>query len=280
MKRASHSTNPSPILAVLAMAFGMLIAAGCQPTTAGEDAFVVADLFATPGKAIATVALSPTPQPEATEQGALAPTPGPTLPLPTGVVLQQPTQPIGTFELPSSPAAPLLLTPVACDPPPMPFTPVWQNIEQARALMRCPVGAPEEVRGVFQSFEHGVMFWRESDKSIFVLSELRIRQGDDTDSWWRVADTFREGEPEGDPALQPPDGLAQPVRGFGKAWRSNAFIREALGWAVGSEAEIGSLWQQFEGGWMMTGPGGSPIYVMAPLDEPPYSSGVHLGPLP
>jgi hypothetical protein len=280
MKRASHSIHSIPILAALAMAFTLLIAVSCQPATPADDAFVVADLFATPGKALATPPLTSTPQPDAPDQSASAPTPGPTLPLPTGVVLQQPTQPIGTFGPPPSPEAPLALTPIACDPPPMPFAPVWQNIEQARTLMRCPIGAPEEVRGVFQAFEHGVMFWRESDKSIFVLSDLMIRQGQETDSWWRVADTFREGEPEGDPALQPPDGLLQPVRGFGNAWRSNAFIREALGWAVGSEAEISSLWQQFEGGWMMTGPGGNPIYVMAPLDEPPYSSGVHLGPLP
>jgi hypothetical protein len=280
MKRASDPINPIPILAALAMAFALLSTAGCQPASPADDAFVVADLFATPGKAIVTPALSPTPAPDATDQGGLAPTPGPTLPLPTGVVLQQPTQPIGTVGPLPSPGAPLLLTPFACNPPPMPFTPVWQNIEQAKALMRCPVGGIEEVPGVFQRFEHGVMFWRESDKSIFVISELRTRQGEETDSWWRVADTFRDGEPEDDPALQPPNGLLQPVRGFGKAWRSNAFIREALGWAVGSEAEVSSLWQHFEGGWMMTGPGGNPIYVMAPLDDPPYSSGIHLGPLP
>jgi hypothetical protein len=162
----------------------------------------------------------------------------------------------------------------------MPFTPVWQNIAQVQALMRCPIGGPSQVSGVWQNYEHGEMFWRESDKSIFVISELGIRQGQPSDMWWRVSDTWVDGEAEEDPGLQAPEGLRQPVRGFGKVWRSNGFIREAVGWALGDERQANILWQEFDGGWMITGPDGSPIWVMAPNDAPPYSSGVHLGPLP
>ncbi|HEC21370.1 MAG TPA: hypothetical protein ENI95_00475 [Chloroflexi bacterium] len=276
-----RSTNPLKLtLALLPATLAvMLLIAACQPRTVDED-FVVADLFVTQGKALATIELSPTPPPATGLPNQPNVTPNPTLPLPTVVVLQQPTLPIGTpGAAPTRSAAPP--TPLSCaGPPPMPFTPIWQNIEQARALMGCPVGDPQEVRGAFQFFEHGAMFWRESDHSIFVISELGIRQGQETDSWWRVDDTFQEGEPESDPALVPPDGLIQPIRGFGKVWRNNAFIREALGWATTPEAQATSLWQMFDGGWMMTGPNGSPIYVMAPLDDPPYSSGIHLGPLP
>jgi hypothetical protein len=263
------------------LALVLMALAACQRGAAEDSDFVVADLFATPGKALATIELSPTPLPTATLPNLPPPTPVPTLPLPTVVVLQQPTLPVVTFgPTPTSPPALPGNVSGCATAPPMPFTPIWQNISQAQTLMRCPIGTPQEVRGAFQFFEHGVMFWRESDRSIFVLSDLAIRQGQLTDSWWRVDDTFQEGEPESDPALIPPEGLRQPVRGFGKVWRNNAFVREALGWATSEEMPITSLWQTFEGGWMMTGPNGAPIYVMAPLDALPYSSGIHLGPLP
>jgi hypothetical protein len=260
----------------------------CQAQTAAEP-FVVADLFATPGKALATVEVSPTPSPTPTLPNVPSPTPGPTLPIPTVRVLAQATLPIGTFgptpTLEGEP--PLLLSgtpppaPVSCaTAPPMPFTPIWQNLAQVQSLMRCPAGDPFEVPGVWQGFEHGAMFWRQNDRGIFVLSELAIRQGQLTDAWWRVDDTWQEGEPENDPNLQPPEGLRQPVRGFGKVWRSNAFVRDGVGWAVGEEIGMTSLWLSFEGGWMMTGPNGAPIYVLVPNDAPPYSSGIHLGPLP
>jgi hypothetical protein len=162
----------------------------------------------------------------------------------------------------------------------MPFTPIWQNIPRVSDLLRCPVGDVQQVSGVFQTFEYGHMFWREADRSIFIISESAIRQGQESDSWWRVDDTFAEGEPDSDPGLTPPEGLRQPVRGFGKVWRQNGFIRGAVGWAISEEIPSTSLWQSFDNGWMMTGPNGAPIFVMIPTDDPPYSGGIHLGPMP
>jgi hypothetical protein len=162
----------------------------------------------------------------------------------------------------------------------MPFTPVWQNIPQAQSLVRCPVGAPITMTGVWQSFEHGMMFWRESDRSIFVLSELKIRQGQPSDTWWRIDDTWTDAEPERDDSLQVPEGLRQPIRGFGKVWRNNGFIREGLGWATSDERTASLTWQQFEGGFMFTGPDGAPIYVVGTSDAPPHFTGIHLGGLP
>jgi hypothetical protein len=268
-----------PVMAVV----GLMLLAACRAQPAEEEAFVVADLFATPGKALATVELSPTPIPSATIPNLLTPTPVPTLPLPTVVVLQQPTLPIGSpgpTPTPQTGTTPTP-TPLTCERlPSMPFAPIWQNFPQSRSLVGCPVGELEDVEGVFQLYEHGAMFWRQNDQSIFVLSELAIRQGQETDSWWHMDDTFVEGEAEIELPLEPPEGLIQPRRGFGKIWNNNAFIREAVGWAVSEEESIVSVWQTFDNGWMMTGPDGAPIYVMAPLDEPPYSSGIHLGPLP
>jgi len=274
-------------LRFLAVISVMLIAlSGCISSGATPDDFVVADLFATPGKSLATIALSATPEPSVTLPNVPTSTPAPTLPLPSVMPLQ--TLPIVTFgplatRTPRGglPGTPIASGPVNCpSAPPMPFTPVWQNVAQAQAMMRCPVGGMTQFNGVWQTFEHGIMFWRESDKSIFVLSNIKIQQGQPTDGWWRVNDTWQEGEPESDPGLEAPGGLRQPIRGFGKVWRENGFIREAVGWATSEEIGAAIAWQQFEGGFMMTGPNNAPVYVMAPNDAPPYSSGVHLGGMP
>src|SRR5262245_60288081 len=34
---------------------------------------------------------------------------------------------------------------------------------------------------------------------------------------------------------KPPAGLYEPIRGFGKLWRSNPQVRNTLGWAAGPE---------------------------------------------
>lgn len=269
-----------------------LILSACQGNeTTTQEPFVVADLFATPGKALATIMLTETPTPTATIPNVPSPTPVPTLPLPTVSILQQPTLPIATFGPQPSPTSPLDVngTPigttvpsvVSCTTiPSMPFTPVWQNITDAQTQLRCPTGDVMQVQGVWQTFEHGWMFWRQADKSVFVVSELRIRQGQPSDVWWRIDDTWVEGEPDSDPGLQPPTGLRQPLRGFGKVWRNNGFVREALGWATSEELGVTISWQQFELGWMMSAPNNAPVYVMIPYDGAPHTNGGHLGPKP
>ncbi|MBN1427402.1 MAG: hypothetical protein JXB07_03395 [Anaerolineae bacterium] len=273
-----HLLYPS-LLLVLATVFS----ACAEPDTTGANEFVVADVFATPGKSLATAELSPTPQLTTASENLLSNTPAPTLPLPTVVVLEQPTLPILiTGPTPTTAVAisqPTTTPMAACaSTPPLPFGAIWQNIPQVQAAMRCPTGEPQDIPGVWQMFERGVMFWRENDHSIFIISELAIRQGQATDKWWRIEDTWQADEPEDDPSLQPPNGMRQPIRGFGKVWRGNGFIREAVGWAAADEIQINSQWQTFEGGWMMTGPNNTPVYVMVPLDEMPYTNGTHLGP--
>src|SRR5688572_26198604 len=85
-----------------------LILVACQGSeTVTEEPFVVADLFATPGKALATIVLTETPTATATIPNVPSPTPAPTLPLPTVSILQQPTLPIATFGPQPSPTSPL-----------------------------------------------------------------------------------------------------------------------------------------------------------------------------
>jgi hypothetical protein len=100
----------------------------------------------------------------------------------------------------------------------------------------CPREAAVETAAAEQPFTGGVMIWLEAHDAIYVL----YSDGE----WVRFADTWSEAEPESDPALTPPDGLYQPVRGFGKVWREQAGVREMLGWATSPELGFTSQLQR------------------------------------
>ena len=85
-----------------------------------------------------------------------------------------------------------------------------------------------------QRFEGGWMFWLQPNQQIWLLTV-----NDDGENIWSVYDdTFVEGDAESDPDIVPPEGMRQPIRGFGKLWRENLEVRTAIGWAL--EAERGS----------------------------------------
>lgn len=112
------------------------------------------------------------------------------------------------------------------------FTPAPQS---------CPWPA-KTGRAVIQPFERGLMLWTEPENQVYSLfSDGSIPAWD---SW---TDTFKEGQPESDPALVPPEGLLQPIRGFGKVWREQSSggvpVRDRLGWATGPEREISGALQ-------------------------------------
>ena len=101
-----------------------------------------------------------------------------------------------------------------------------------------------------QPFEGGVMIWDSAGApSIYVGIAA---SGD----WVNRPDLYQEGDPESDPAFIPPEGLLQPVRGFGLLWRSDEGIRQALGWALAPEVGFEGAWQAFDGGHAVAGPDG------------------------
>lgn len=92
----------------------------------------------------------------------------------------------------------------------------------------CPRGEAVPVYAARQHFENGQMIWREDQKWIYVL----YNDG----RWEGYADRWLEGDPEDDPALIPPEGLEQPIRGFGRVWRDNLGGAKApIGWAQEKE---------------------------------------------
>ncbi|MBI5961482.1 MAG: hypothetical protein HY866_22270 [Chloroflexi bacterium] len=86
----------------------------------------------------------------------------------------------------------------------------------------CPLDEGGTVQAAYQAFEGGVMIWRADTSDIYVLFN--------SGSVSRFKDTWTDENisvPE-----TPPAGLYQPVRGFGKVWVSDQYVRNALGWAT------------------------------------------------
>lgn len=121
---------------------------------------------------------------------------------------------------------------------------------------------------VEQIFERGRMIWFEP------LREVWVMVGDEVDptegAWECYLDTFVEGQPERDPRLDPEPNTVissnlegtrptQPIRGFGKIWRENFTVREALGWAITPETLHTTRYEYQPGGEMRNG-----RYVAAP----------------
>lgn len=95
-------------------------------------------------------------------------------------------------------------------------------------LPECPPNDPVTGPGAYQNFQYGAMIWVGSQDAIYVVYD------DDQMPRWQVfQDTFEEGMPEKDPALDSQtDAYAdfQPRRGFGLIWRENNLLPR-LGWA-------------------------------------------------
>jgi|FLYN01.1.fsa_nt_gi hypothetical protein len=100
-----------------------------------------------------------------------------------------------------------------------------------------------------QVFEHGRMFWIEPTRQIWVL----VIESEGRGVWKVYEDTFSEGEPEMDPSIVPPPNRLQPMRGFGKLWRENPEVKEALGWAVTPEFGYVSNYEYHPGGEVQDG---------------------------
>ncbi len=105
----------------------------------------------------------------------------------------------------------------------------------------CPQGSPVSMTMARQRFQNGQMIWRSDDRSIHVLY---------SDGRWEAhTDTWVEGEPPDDPQLVAPDGLQQPMRGFGKLWRDQLGAgKSAIGWALEKEQGLTASVQAWQHG--------------------------------
>ena len=97
-----------------------------------------------------------------------------------------------------------------------------------------------------QRFERGWMFWLQPNRQIWVLT----RDSAGKAIWSVYDDTFVEGEAEYDPQLVAPEDFHQPIRGFGKLWRENLEVRQAVGWALSPERGHTSRYVYKQGGYI------------------------------
>lgn len=122
-------------------------------------------------------------------------------------------------------------TPVICMiPPPATLSGVLAVDPVLQSQIGCPLSiAATQSSGASQLFERGLMVYLAGTPGqIYSLSNdgtFRVF----TDTWTSGVDPDSLGE-------VPPAGLLEPVRGFGKVWRTNLDVRAALGWAVVPEA--------------------------------------------
>ena len=95
-----------------------------------------------------------------------------------------------------------------------------------------PTPTVRQIQVAEQIFERGRMFWLQPTAQIWVM----VLTGEGVGDWYVYEDFFKEGDPEFDPGIVPPDDeLKQPIRGFGRLWRENSNVREQLGWATTDE---------------------------------------------
>lgn len=190
---------------------------------------------------------SPTQTASPTDTPTLTPsvTPAPTL-VPSPTLESRPDTPTTAPVAASPPTATLppdtptpTLTAVAC---PLPITTTLTLVLDASAAssLGCPRNEAMVMAAARQPFEHGLMLWRKDVNLIYGL-------GPDQ-TWFFTGDTWRDGDPSDDPAIIPPNGLYEPVRGFGKVWRERPGVREALGWATAEEAAFNAIIQEFPSG--------------------------------
>jgi hypothetical protein len=56
-------------------------------------------------------------------------------------------------------------------------------------------------------------------------------------------DAWTPNELDSDPDIVPPNGFFQPIRGFGKVWRTHSDVRQKMGWALGQEQGFDAVCQ-------------------------------------
>jgi serine/threonine-protein kinase len=209
-----------------------------SPTpTSTETPLIALRLTATP---------TPSPQPTDTSTASptLTPTPSPT-PTLTPTTAPEESSAAEPSPTPSPTTLPAPLPTPTFTATPCPVAPAAEYVDFLgdsilNELLGCPRTEAITVTAAWQPFEQGRLLWRKDLNLIYVLKPDH--------TWLSTGDRWREGDPDSDPAIVPPNGLYQPVRGFGQVWRELPGVRESLGWATAEEDGFEAVMQDFLGG--------------------------------
>lgn len=121
--------------------------------------------------------------------------------------------------------------PVICAiPPPAALSALFAADTTLQNQIGCPLGITATQSGsAAQLFERGMMVYLAGNPgTIYSLAN--------DGTFRRFNDTFAAGVDPDSGGETPPVGYLEPVRGFGKVWRTNPDVRLALGWAIIPEA--------------------------------------------
>ncbi len=134
-----------------------------------------------------------------------------------------------------------------CLPPPGGFGTVYAADTALAAQLGCPLGVTLTYPIAVQTFERGTMIYvGTTPSSIYVLSSAG--------TYSRYPDTFVDGVDPASGGEIAPSNLFEPVRGFGKVWRTNPGVRDMLGWATQPEAGAAGTLLLFQSGQMIALP--------------------------
>ncbi len=140
-------------------------------------------------------------------------------------------------------------------PPEGGFSAIWSSSPELQAILGCPTSlhpriqpAAWQVKTTYQPFEGGEMIWSDhigwyAQPVVFVLYS--------DGSFGRFEDKFTSGVDPISGGEVPPEGLSEPVLGFGKVWREQEGVRDALGWAITPDTPGVGRYQMFQRGDMV-----------------------------
>jgi hypothetical protein len=125
------------------------------------------------------------------------------------------------------------------------FALIYNSNPTLSAQLGCAINNAATLSSAYQSFEHGAMLWLQGTPSQIYLLYPDGRYTRFTDTYDPAIDPESGGE-------TPPAGFVEPVRGFGKIWRTYQDVRLAFGWATGNELGGTSTIQDFGLGRMVS----------------------------
>jgi hypothetical protein len=124
----------------------------------------------------------------------------------------------------------------------------------------CPVSASNfQQGGAAQNYQFGFMIWTAG-----VPGYVYVFNANGT--FTRYLDSFVEGvDPVSGGEVPPSPDLFEPVRGFGKVWRTYPEVRSSMGWATGGESSGTATTLDFQNGALLNINTRGDILVLARL---------------
>lgn len=266
-------------LAALVLGIMALAVSGCGVLRDAPPTVTPIFITATPPPVVIPIIATETPSPTAvleSTSAAMLPTqppnrtPTPTFRVP---ITMTPTFTPTATDTPVTPGALPLYMPVggsgsaaagssgACATAPQGgFGAIYQSDPNIAAGLGCPLtGIASGVSSAYQPFQNGVMIWVASLGS---LPQSTIYALFNNGTYQRFNDTWTDGVDPVSGGAVPPEGLIEPVRGFGKVWRDNPAVRDTLGWATSPENGGSAQVQAFERGEMVNVSQAGQTYIL------------------